>query len=79
MVVEAILYLWIILFVVLMLWFFIFQPKLGLYYKTVKNKNGELIDTCRPGFFLAKYSEQLVFLIFMFNHCCPTVKEIKRA
>lgn len=67
MMIDAILILWISLFAILLFWFFIFQPKLGSYYRVVKSKHGELVTDCRPKFIFAKHNEQLIFLIFMFK------------
>lgn len=65
--IDAVLVLWLSLFVFLMLWFFILQPKLGSYYMVIKSDYDELLASCRPRFILARYNEQLVFLIFMYK------------
>lgn len=63
--IDFILYIWILLFIFLIGWFFILQPKLGLYYVAIKESYGSLIESCRPRFILASKNDQLIFLIFM--------------
>lgn len=65
--IALVLHAWIIMFIALFVCFFVLQPKIWKLYLHIKNNYAEQFESCRPSFFLAKYNEQLVFLIFMYK------------
>lgn len=65
--IDIILYIWLVIFIFLLGWFFLLQPKIGQFYLSVKNGFPDLFESCRPSLPFAKYNEQLVFLIFMYR------------
>jgi hypothetical protein len=65
--IDLVIYVWVFLFTCLIAWFLLLQPKLGRFYLDVRKNFNDAFEACRPSFFLAKYNEQLVFLIFMYK------------